>query len=176
MDVTWYAFDVPIAWMSKFAGNDKFALTAVYAIYLLVKMTVIFGAHSSIRWDEPLYKIKWLSPVMWLVERTISTPATHFAHHGMHKDDGVTHYKGNYGNLLFLWDVLFGTAHITRLYPKEYGIENLGDRSAGGELASSALDGPLERTAQQALVVHLIDVGQLPRGCPQAVRQAGERV
>lgn len=107
----------------------------VYAIYLVVKMTVIFGAHSAIRWDAPLYKIKWLSPVMWLVERTISTPATHFAHHGMHRDDGVTYYKGNYGNLLFFWDVLFGTAHITRRYPDRYGIENLEERSARAELA-----------------------------------------
>jgi sterol desaturase/sphingolipid hydroxylase (fatty acid hydroxylase superfamily) len=42
----------------------------VYAVYIVVKMTVIFGAHSDLRWDEPLYKIKWLSPVMWVVERT----------------------------------------------------------------------------------------------------------
>ncbi len=27
------------------------------------------------------------------------------------------HYKGNFGNLLFFWDVLFGTARITRRYP-----------------------------------------------------------
>ena len=71
----------------------------VYAIYLLVKMTVIFGAHSSWRWDEKLYGIPALRPVMWVLERTISTPATHSAHHGMHKNDGVTNYKGNYGNL-----------------------------------------------------------------------------
>jgi len=62
----------------------------VYAAYLVVKMTVIFGAHSSWRWDEPLYKVKALRPVMWVLERTISTPATHSAHHGLHKDDGVT--------------------------------------------------------------------------------------
>ena len=97
----------------------------VYIPYLILKMTVIFGAHSDIAWDRPLYKINWLSPVMWVVERTISTPATHFAHHGKHKEDGVTHYKGNYGNLLFFWDVLFGTAKITRHYPKQYGVEGL---------------------------------------------------
>jgi hypothetical protein len=62
---------------------------------------------------------------MWLMERLISTPSTHAMHHGKHLDDGVTHYKGNYGNLLFLWDVLFGTARITRRYPAEYGVENL---------------------------------------------------
>ena len=97
----------------------------VYAVYLVIKMTVIFGAHSDVRWDAPLYKIRWLSPVMWIVERMISTPATHSAHHGKHANDGVTHYKGNYGNLLFFWDVLFGTAKITRQYPQQFGVENL---------------------------------------------------
>lgn len=106
----------------------------VYAVYLVIKMTVIFGAHSDIRWDAPLYKIKWLSPVMWVVERTISTPATHFAHHGKHQSDGITNYKGNYGNLLFFWDVLFGTAKITREYPEEYGVENLPETSVAEQL------------------------------------------
>lgn len=106
----------------------------VYAVYIIIKMSVIFGAHSDVRWDAPLYKIRWLSPVMWLVERTISTPATHSAHHGKHADDGVTHYKGNYGNLLFLWDVLFGTAKITRQYPKAFGVENLSDTSITEQL------------------------------------------
>lgn len=106
----------------------------VYAGYLIVKATVIYGAHSDVRWDAPLYKIKWLSPVMWIVERTISTPSTHSAHHGKHKSDGITHYKGNFGNLLFFWDVLFGTAKITRQYPEEFGVENLPDTSIGEQL------------------------------------------
>ncbi len=97
----------------------------VYAFYLIVKMTVIYAAHSDVRWDAPLYRIRLLSPLMWLVERVISTPATHSAHHGKHAGDGVTNYKGNYGNLLFFWDVLFGTALITRRYPESYGVENL---------------------------------------------------
>lgn len=106
----------------------------VYAGYIIVKMSVIYGAHSDVRWDEALYKIKWLSPLMWVIERLVSTPATHSAHHGKHKDDGITHYKGNYGNLLFLWDVLFGTAKITRQYPEEFGVENLPDTTAAEQL------------------------------------------
>lgn len=106
----------------------------VYASYLVIKMTVIFGAHSDIRWDAPLYKIKWLSPFMWFIERTISTPATHSAHHGKHANDGITHYKGNFGNLLFFWDVLFGTAKITRRYPREIGVENLPKTTAAEQL------------------------------------------
>ncbi len=106
----------------------------VYAGYIIVKMTVIYGAHSDIRWDEPLYKIKWLSPVMWVIERVISTPSTHSAHHGRHADDGITNYKGNFGNLLFFWDILFGTAKITRRYPDLIGVENLPDTTIGEQL------------------------------------------
>ena len=106
----------------------------VYAGYLVVKMAVIIGAHSDVAWDKPLYQIKWLSPVMWLVERTISTPATHHAHHGRHAEDPAVNYKGNYGNLLFLWDVLFGTAKITRTYPESYGVENLAPATLGQQL------------------------------------------
>jgi len=109
-------------------------LGPVYAAYIVVKLLVICGAHSDLRWDKPLYDIKWLAPLMWVVERTISTPATHWAHHGMHKDDGVTHYKGNFGNLLFFWDVVFGTAKITRRYPERVGVENLPPVSAQHQL------------------------------------------
>jgi len=106
----------------------------VYAVYIVIKMTVIYGAHSDLEWDRPLYRIKALAPIMWVVERVISTPATHHAHHGKHKEDGVTHYKGNYGNLLFFWDILFGTAKITRRYPEAFGVENLPDTSVGEQL------------------------------------------
>jgi sterol desaturase/sphingolipid hydroxylase (fatty acid hydroxylase superfamily) len=96
----------------------------VYLAYVVIKLTVIMGAHSAVRWDAPLYKIKALSPVMWVLERTISTPATHWAHHALTNQDGVGHYKGNFGNLLFFWDVLFGTAHITRQFPPKVGLQD----------------------------------------------------
>ncbi len=105
-----------------------------YAGYVVVKMLVIIGAHSDVAWDKPLYRIKGLSPLMWVVERTISTPATHHAHHGRHLSDPSVHYKGNFGNLLFFWDVLFGTAKITRTYPESYGVENLPEATLGQQL------------------------------------------
>ena len=97
---------------------------AVYAIYIVVKLMVILGAHCAWRWDEPLYRIRALRPLMWLVERTISTPATHWAHHALTNEDGIGHYKGNFGNLLFVWDMLFGTAHITRRFPAKVGLQD----------------------------------------------------
>ena len=106
----------------------------VYAVYIVIKMTVIYGAHSDLRWDRHLYGIKALAPLMWVLERTISTPATHSAHHGKYAADGVTNYKGNYGNLLFFWDILFGTAKITRRYPETFGVENLPETSVAEQL------------------------------------------
>ncbi|MDH4480539.1 MAG: sterol desaturase family protein [Rhodoferax sp.] len=96
----------------------------VYAFYIVVKLAVILGAHCAWRWDEPLYRIRALRPLMWVLERTISTPATHWAHHAVTNADGVGHYKGNFGNLLFLWDILFGSAHITRQYPAAVGLRD----------------------------------------------------
>ncbi len=122
----------------------------VYAVYIVIKMAVIFGAHSDVRWDAPLYRVKALHPLMWLVERLISTPATHSAHHGKHSADGVTHYKGNYGNLLFFWDVLFGTAKITRRYPAEFGVENLPETSAAEQLFWPLIQLPQEDVEQTA--------------------------
>lgn len=94
----------------------------VYALYVVVKLFVILGAHCAWRWDEPLYRNRLTRPLMWVLERTISTPATHWAHHAISNDDGIGHYKGNYGNLLFIWDQIFGTAHITRQYPAQVGL------------------------------------------------------
>jgi sterol desaturase/sphingolipid hydroxylase (fatty acid hydroxylase superfamily) len=127
-----YYLFMPGLWFSAILVHLGFY--PVYAVYLVIKLTVIYAAHSSWRWDEALYKIPALSGLMWIVERVISTPATHSAHHGMHAEDGVTNYKGNYGNLLFFWDVLYGTALITRRYPDKIGIENMTRASTGRQL------------------------------------------
>ncbi len=130
-NIIYYAL-MPSLWLSGVL--IWLGLGWVYAGYIVVKMLVITGAHSDVAWDKPLYAKKWLSPVMWVVERTISTPSTHHAHHGRHADDPAVNYKGNYGNLLFFWDVLFGTAQITRQYPQSYGVENLAPASLGQQL------------------------------------------
>jgi sterol desaturase/sphingolipid hydroxylase (fatty acid hydroxylase superfamily) len=122
-----------------------------------IKGTITTLAHSSIPWDKPFYKYKVLHPLAWVLERLISTPATHHAHHAATTDDGVGHYKGNFGNMFFLWDIIFGTALISRQYPKAYGISHYeGDqwyaqllwpifksKVEGSELAAN---GPVVRT------------------------------
>ena len=96
----------------------------VYLFYLPIKLIIIMLAHSETRWDKFLYKNDFLQPITWIIERTISTPSTHFAHHGLTDKDGISNPNGNYGNLLFFWDILFGTAKITRKYPKSFGAWN----------------------------------------------------
>lgn len=88
-----------------------------------IKSLITMAAHSSIPWDKPLYKYKFLHPIAWILERFISTPATHHAHHADSTDDGVGYYKGNFGNMFFIWDIIFGTGIITRQYPSAYGIK-----------------------------------------------------
>ena len=88
-----------------------------------LKSLITTAAHSSIKWDKPFYTNRWLHPVAWVMERLISTPATHHAHHADTTDDGVGHYKGNFGNMFFIWDVLFKTGLITRQYPESYGTK-----------------------------------------------------
>ena len=99
--------------------------------YTIVKLSVIIGAHSALRWDTVLYRHPALDPLAWIIERTVSTPATHHAHHALTQHDGVGHHTGNYCNLLFLWDVLFGTSRITRRLPPAYGLPD--DRAHGPE-------------------------------------------
>jgi sterol desaturase/sphingolipid hydroxylase (fatty acid hydroxylase superfamily) len=140
-----YYLLMPGLWMAgvlMYLGMGK-----VYLVYIVVKIAVILGAHCAWRWDEPLYRIRALRHVMWIVERTISTPATHWAHHAITNADGVGHYKGNFGNLLFFWDVLFGSAHITRRYPEAVGLQD--DRLFGEERWTDQMFYPLSRSTRE---------------------------
>jgi sterol desaturase/sphingolipid hydroxylase (fatty acid hydroxylase superfamily) len=140
-----YYLMMPGLWLS--GALIYLGFGAVYTVYIVVKVAVILGAHSAWRWDEPLYRIKALRPLMWVVERTISTPATHWAHHALTNEDGIGHYKGNFGNLLFFWDVLFGTAKFTRQYPAAVGLED--DRLFGAEHWADQMFYPLRQSSRE---------------------------
>lgn len=130
-NLLYYAM-MPGLWLSGilvYLGFGK-----VYVVYVVLKMLVISGAHSSVAWDEPLLRTRWGRVLFWFLARTISTPLTHSAHHGRHATDGVTYYKGNFGNFLFLWDVIFGTAKISERRPPSFGLENVRDASWSEEL------------------------------------------
>lgn len=118
-----------------------FGFGETYIWYVMIKTAVLCAAHSELRWDAILYRHKFLHPLAWVIERTISTPATHFAHHAETNDDGIGNFNGNYGNLLFLWDILFGTALITRQYPPKVGLKE--ERVEGATAWYSQLFYPL---------------------------------
>ena len=122
----------------------------VYLIYLPIKLVVILLAHSETKWDQYLYRYKVLHPLAWVIERTISTPSTHFAHHGLTDEDEISNPNGNFGNLLFLWDIIFGTAKITRKYPKEFGVENLSEVSVLTQLFWPIFRSPQETKIEEA--------------------------
>jgi sterol desaturase/sphingolipid hydroxylase (fatty acid hydroxylase superfamily) len=92
-------------------------------LHVIVKQTIAIGAHSPVKWDRFLYAHEVFHPAAWIIERTISTPSTHFAHHGLSPKDGVSNPNGNFANCYFFWDVLFGTALIHRKYTAEFGVE-----------------------------------------------------
>ncbi|MBK9330708.1 MAG: sterol desaturase family protein [Sphingobacteriales bacterium] len=94
------------------------------AVGLVLKQLVIISSHSTVLWDKPLYKIKFLNLLLSVVERIIVTPAFHHAHHGKSKLDGISDPNGNYGNMFSIWDQLFNTAVFTRKYPASYGLQN----------------------------------------------------
>jgi sterol desaturase/sphingolipid hydroxylase (fatty acid hydroxylase superfamily) len=117
-----YYLMMPGIWVS--GGLIYLGFGNVYLVYVVLKLTVIMGAHCAVPWDEPLYRVRALRPLMWIVERTVSTPATHWAHHALTNRDGIGHYTGNFGNMLFFWDVLFGSARFTRKYPAQVGLRD----------------------------------------------------
>lgn len=117
--IMYYVLMPNIWWL---AMVTYFGLYQEMVLAIILKQIIVTGAHSEARWDSFLYKYQSLHPIAWVIERVISTPATHFAHHGKTADDGISNPNGNFSNMFFLWDVIFGTARITRKYPSVYGI------------------------------------------------------
>jgi len=91
-------------------------------IGLVLKQVVVISSHSTVRYDAWLYRQSWAGPLVRVLERIIVTPAFHHAHHGRSKADGISDPNGNFGNMLSIWDQVFGTAVFTRRFPVEYGL------------------------------------------------------
>lgn len=94
------------------------------AIGLIAKQIIIISSHSTVRWDDFLYKHNFLNPLTYILEHIFITPAFHYAHHGKSMIDGISDPNGNYGNMFSIWDQLFGTAKFTRQFPTELGLIN----------------------------------------------------
>lgn len=115
----WFAF-MPGLWWS--ASMVYFGLGDAYILSTLVIGVHNVLIHTNVQWDRPLFTVKWLRPAGWLIERIIQLPSTHKAHHGLGANSKP---MGNYGQFIFFWDVLFGTAYFPQSRePERYGIGN----------------------------------------------------
>jgi sterol desaturase/sphingolipid hydroxylase (fatty acid hydroxylase superfamily)/CDGSH-type Zn-finger protein len=94
------------------------------ALGLVIKQLIIISSHSTVSYDKVLYANRWLRPFASVWERIFITPAFHHAHHGKSRRDGISDPNANFGNMFSIWDQLFGTAHYSREFPVEYGLEN----------------------------------------------------
>ena len=64
---------------------------------------------------------------------------------------GTNEINSNYGNLLFLWDVLLGTARFSRRYPPAFGL--MDDRRHGPESWVPQMIYPLKKSQRSETVM-----------------------
>lgn len=114
----WFVL-MPNLWYA--AAMVYFGLGKAYIISTMIIGVIDVITHTNIKWDKFLYKYKILKPFTWVLERIITLPNTHHAHHGIDEHSAP---MGNYATTLFIYDVIFGTSHFPSRYPTIYGIEN----------------------------------------------------
>ncbi len=114
----WFVL-MPNLWYA--ATMVYFGLGKAYIISTMIIGIIDVITHTNIKWDAFLYKHKFLKPITWILERFITLPSTHHAHHGIDEHSAP---MGNYATVLIIWDVIFKTACFPHRYPSEYGILN----------------------------------------------------
>lgn len=91
---------------------------------IVIVSTLVIGMHNVIthygfEWDRKLYRMPVIGKLMMAIERVFNTPSLHRGHHGL-GENGVPF--GNYGQTLFIWDQIFGTAtFLGDKIPERYG-------------------------------------------------------
>lgn len=95
-------------------------LVDVYAVWWAFRAIVNFLTHTEIRWDLPLYRVRPLRPIVWLVEHTLTTPDAHHAHHGYGHNGNP---MGNFAPVVIFWDFVFGTARLPHEAQERIGID-----------------------------------------------------
>jgi sterol desaturase/sphingolipid hydroxylase (fatty acid hydroxylase superfamily) len=92
----------------------------VFWAWFGLRSIVNFASHSDVRWDLHLYNVKALRPLVWVLERLITSPDAHHAHHGFGANGAP---MGNFAPTVIFWDVVFGTAHFPHDRQECVGIE-----------------------------------------------------
>tara|TARA_R110002049_G_scaffold9747_11_gene48874 strand:- start:686 stop:1543 length:858 start_codon:yes stop_codon:yes gene_type:complete len=109
---------LPQSWVGAFAFY--LGLGEAFAAAVMVTFLTNVLTHTTFRWDLWLrQKMPWSEPLWWLLERVITLPDTHHAHHAYGKG---AHPNGNYAVTLFIYDVIFGTAKIPNRRQTSFGL------------------------------------------------------
>ena len=96
----------------------------------VILSTAIIGIHNvllhnGLDIDQRLYRSALSRKIMGAFEKVIQTPSLHRSHHGLGANGEP---MGNYGQTLFVWDVLFGTARFHQENrPEKYGVNRGGE-------------------------------------------------
>lgn len=109
---------IPHTWMAAF--SVYFGMGSAFMAAILVTYFVNVSTHTNYRWDLWLReKMPWSEPVWKVVERVLTLPDAHHAHHAYGRE---AHPNGNYAISIFLFDVIFGTAKIPNCKQTKYGL------------------------------------------------------
>jgi sterol desaturase/sphingolipid hydroxylase (fatty acid hydroxylase superfamily) len=112
-----WTFLLPQSWFGAVAVH--FGLYDVLAASALTTFIVNILTHTSYRWDLALRRLPGMTPVFNVLEKVVTLPDTHHAHHGMGRH---AHLRGNYAVTIFLFDILLGTARIPRRRQEKFGV------------------------------------------------------
>jgi sterol desaturase/sphingolipid hydroxylase (fatty acid hydroxylase superfamily) len=108
---------LPQSWFGAVALH--LGLIDAFVASTIIMFSVNLLTHTSYRWDLALRKLPFMNPILNVLEKIITLPDTHHAHHGLGKN---SHARGNYAVTIFLFDVLLGTAKIPRAVQTRYGL------------------------------------------------------
>ncbi|MFK7976342.1 MAG: sterol desaturase family protein [Halioglobus sp.] len=96
-------------------------LVDIFLVWWIFRAFLNYLSHTEVRWDLPLYRIKPLKPILWIVEHIFTTPDAHHAHHGYGEHGNP---MGNYAPVLIFWDFVFGTAKLPHCEQDKIGIDH----------------------------------------------------
>ena len=112
-----WTFMIPQTWFGAVAVY--LGLTEILAVSTLITFTVNLLTHTAFRWDLWMRRLPGMNPLFNVLEKLVTLPDTHHAHHGMGRR---AHMRGNYAVTLFLFDTLLGTARIPRARQERFGL------------------------------------------------------
>jgi sterol desaturase/sphingolipid hydroxylase (fatty acid hydroxylase superfamily) len=108
---------LPQSWFG--AAAVHLGLYQVFIVSTLITFTVNALTHTAYRWDLALRRLPGVEPLFRVIEKVITLPDTHHAHHGLGRH---AHVRGNYAVTLFAFDVLLGTARIPHERQERFGL------------------------------------------------------